>query len=78
MLRGRPLLAVYLASASATAASNLTTLEILAGGTIDMGGLSAAVDVMLSSDDVLDIKSGDLGLDYAMSDMALAFTPPTS
>ncbi len=78
LLGGSPFLAVDLAPASATAASNLTTLEILTGGTIDMGGLSAAVDVMLSSDDVLDIKSWDLGLDYAMGDMALAFAYDSS
>ena len=40
---------------------------------MDMGGLSAAVDVMLNSGDVLDIASWDLGLDYAMGDMARAF-----
>ena len=38
-----------------------------------MGGLSAAIDVAVSSADVIDIQSWDLGLNYAMGDMALAF-----
>jgi len=51
----------------------LESLEILTGGTIDMGGISAAVDVAISSADVVDILSWDLGIDYAMGDMGLAF-----
>jgi len=38
-----------------------------------MGGISAAVDVAISSADVVDILSWDLGIDYAMGDMCLAF-----
>ena len=54
-------------------ASAPSNLEILTGGTIDMGGLSASVDVMLNSSNVVDIASWDLGLDYAMGDMSVAF-----
>ena len=68
LLGANPFVAIDLAPNSAPA-----SLEILTGGTMDMGGLSAAVDVMLNSGDVLDIASWDLGLDYAMGDMALAF-----
>ena len=59
-------------------------LEILTGGTIDIGGLSAAVDVKLGTDgdptddtavinpaDFLDIAGWDLGLSYAFGDMAV-------
>ncbi len=68
LLGANPFLAVDLAPNAAP-----SSLEILTGGTIDMGGLSAAVDVMLNSGDVLNIVSWDLGLDYAMGDMALSF-----
>ena len=73
LLGANPFLAVDLAPTTADGASNLTNLEILTGGTIDLGGLSAAVDVSLLSDDVLEIGSWDLGLDYTMGDMAVAF-----
>ena len=64
LLGANPFVAVDLAPASAP-----SNLEILTGGTIDMGGLSASVDVMLNSSNVVDIASWDLGLDYAMGDM---------
>ena len=73
LLGANPFLAVDLAPTTADGASNLTNLEILTGGTIDLGGLSAAVDVSLLSTDVLEIGSWDLGLDYTMGDMAVAF-----
>ena len=73
LLGANPFLAVDLAPTTADGASNLTNLEILTGGTIDLGGLSAAVDVSLLSTDVLNIGSWDLGLDYTMGDMAVAF-----
>ena len=60
-------------------------LEIITGGTIDIGGLSASFDVKLGTDgdptddtaainpaDFLDIAGWDLGLSYAMGDMAVA------
>ena len=53
---------------------SLNSLEVLTGGTIDMGGLSAAIDVELdNADGVIGIGSWDLGLDYAMGDMAVSF-----
>ena len=73
LLGANPFLAVDLAPTTASGASNLSNLEILTGGTIDMGGLSASVDVMLNSSNVVDIASWDLGLDYAMGDMSVAF-----
>ncbi len=74
LLGANPFIAVDLAPTTNPAVpSSLENLEILTGGTIDMGGLSAAVDVALTSDDVVDIVGWDLGLDYAMGDMALSF-----
>ena len=78
LLGANPFLAVDLAPTTADGASNLTNLEILTGGTIDLGGLSAAVDVSLLSADVLEIGSWDLGLDYTMGDMAVAFAYDSS
>ena len=78
LLGANPFLAVDLAPTTADGASNLTNLEILTGGTIDLGGLSAAVDVSLLSTDVLEIGSWDLGLDYTMGDMAVAFAYDSS
>lgn len=59
-------------------------LEILTGGTIDLGGVSASVDVELGSDadptddpanvtpaDFLGVAGWDLGLSYALGDMAV-------
>ena len=68
LLGANPFVAIDLAPAAAPA-----NLEILTGGTIDMGGLSAAVDVAISSSDVVDILSWDLGLDYSLGDMAVSF-----
>ena len=68
MLGANPFVAVDLAPNTGP-----NNLEVLTGGTIDMGGLSAAIDVAVSSADVIDIQSWDLGLNYAMGDMALAF-----
>ena len=54
-------------------------LEILTGGTIDMGGLSAAVDVALGSGtDPLAINGWDLGLDYSLGDMSVSFATDSS
>jgi len=67
-----PYIAVDLEAATLTDPSNLANLDILTGGTLNLGGLTAAVDVMLNAEDVLDITSWDLGLDYAMGDMAVS------
>ena len=68
MLGASPYVALDLAPNSAP-----SSLEILTGGTIALGGLSAAIDVAVSSADVVDIQSWDLGMNYAMGDMGLAF-----
>ncbi len=67
-----PYIAVDLEAATLAAPSNLANLDILTGGTLNLGGLTAAVDVMLNAEDVLDITAWDLGLDYAMGDMAVS------
>ncbi len=79
LLGANPFVAVDLAPGRALNAN----LEILTGGTIDMGGLSAAIDIKLGTDTATaadadsaaftSIAAWDLGLDYAMGDMALAF-----
>jgi len=69
LLGANPYLAVDL-----QAERSLNSLEVLTGGTIDMGGLSAAIDVELdNAAGVIGIGSWDLGLDYAMGDMAVSF-----
>jgi len=68
LLGANPYFAVDLAPTG-----TLNDLEVLTGGTIDMGGLAVSVDVELNSADVVDIVGWDLGMDYAMGDMALAF-----
>ena len=50
-----PYIAVDLEAATLAAPSNLANLDILTGGTLNLGGLTAAVDVMLNAEDVLDI-----------------------
>ena len=74
LLGANPYLAVDLAPSTDTFVSSLNSLEVLTGGTIDMGGLSAAVDIELdNADGVIGIGSWDLGLSYAMGDMAVDF-----
>ena len=79
LLGANPYVAIDLTSGSALDAN----LEILTGGTIDMGGLSASVDIKLGTDSAeatdadsaafTSISAWDLGLNYAMGDMAMAF-----
>jgi len=67
ILGANPYIAVDLAKGS-----NLGDLEVITGGTIDLGGLSAAVDVALDNPaDVFGVSAWDLGLSYAMGDMTL-------
>ena len=73
LLGANPFIAIDLAPTTDDALNSLDNLEIITGGTIDMGGLSVAVDVALNSDDVVDIVGWDLGMDYAMGDMAVSF-----
>ena len=74
LLGANPYLAVDLAPSTAEDLSTLQNLEILTGGTIDLGGLSAGVDIELANDGGnIGIGAWDLGLDYAMGDMAVSF-----
>ena len=59
--------------AAVAAAGSAGAVDVTLGGSIDMGGLSAAVDVALNSGNVVDIASWDLGLDYSLGDMAVSF-----
>ena len=69
LLGANPYVAVDLAPES-----SLNSLEVLTGGTIDMGGLTAAVDIELdNADGVIGIGSWDLGLGYSMGDADVDF-----
>lgn len=58
---------------------SLGNLEIITGGTFDLGGLSAAFDVALDNpSDVFGISAWDLGGSYAMDDLALGFATDSS
>jgi hypothetical protein len=65
---------------------SLGGLEIITGGTINLGGLSAAVDVALDNDksstatddDLFGVSTWDLGATYAMGDLSLAFATDSS
>jgi hypothetical protein len=58
---------------------SLGNLEIITGGTFDLGGLSAAFDVALDNpSDVFGISAWDLGGSYAMGDLALGFATDSS
>jgi hypothetical protein len=69
MLGANPYIAVDLASGD-----SLNSIEVLTGGTISLGGLSASIDVEVgnNADGLMGIGSWDLGLDYSMGDMGLA------
>ena len=74
ILGANPYLAVDLA-----AGSTLGSLEVVTGGTIDLGGLSAAIDVALDNPtDVFGVSDWDLGATYAMGDLSLAFATDSS
>jgi hypothetical protein len=74
ILGANPYIAVDLAKGS-----QLGSLEVITGGTIDLGGLSAAIDVALDNpDDVFGISSWDLGASYAMGDLSLGFATDSS
>jgi hypothetical protein len=69
LLGANPYLAVDLAKND-----SLNSLEVLTGGTIDMGGLTAAVDVKLkNTSEEVGIESWDLGLGYSMGDADVDF-----
>ena len=58
---------------------SLGDIEVITGGTFDLGGLSAAFDVALDNpSDVFGISAWDLGGSYAMGDLALGFATDSS
>ena len=68
LMGANPYLAMDLA-----AGDTLSDIEVITGGTMDLGGVSAAFDMSLNNgDDLLSITDWDLGLSYAMGDMSLA------
>ena len=74
ILGANPYLAVDLARGN-----SLGDLEVITGGTIDLGGLSASIDVALDNPtDVFGVSSWDLGATYALGDLALAFATDSS
>jgi len=74
ILGANPYIAVDLAKGS-----QLGSLEVVTGGTIDLGGLSAAIDVALDNpEDVFGISSRDLGASYAVGDLSLSAATDSS
>jgi hypothetical protein len=68
LMGANPYLAMDLAKGD-----TLSDIEVITGGTMDLGGVSAAFDMALNNgDDLLSITDWDLGLAYAMGDMSLA------
>jgi len=58
---------------------SLGDIEVITGGTFDLGRLALAFDVALDNPtDVLGISSWDLGATYAMGDLALGFATDSS
>jgi hypothetical protein len=58
---------------------SLGALEVITGGTIDLGGLSASIDVALDNPtDVFGVSAWDLGATYALGDLGLAFATDSS
>ena len=74
LLGANPYLAMDLAKGD-----SLGALEVITGGTIDLGGVSAAVDVALDNPaDVWGISTWDLGMSYDMGDLSLGFATDSS
>ena len=74
ILGAHPYIAVDLNSGD-----SLGALEVITGGTIDLGGLSASIDVALDNPtDVFGVSAWDLGATYALGDLGLAFATDSS
>ena len=57
----------------------LGDIEVITGGTFDLGGLSAAFDVALDNPaDIFGISAWDLGANYAMGDLAVGIATDSS
>ena len=69
LMGANPYLAMDLA-----AGDSLSDLEVITGGTMDLGGVSAGFDMVLGNgDDLLSISAWDLGMAYDMGDLSLGF-----
>ena len=69
LMGANPYLAMDLA-----AGNSLSDLEVITGGTMDLGGVSAGFDMVLGNgDDLLSISAWDLGMAYDMGDLSLGF-----
>ena len=74
LMGANPYLAMDLA-----AGDSLSDLEVITGGTMDLGGVSAGFDMVLGNgDDLLSISAWDLGMAYDMGDLSLGFATDSS
>ena len=61
------------------AGDSLSDLEVITGGTMDLGGVSAGFDMVLGNGaDLLSISAWDLGMAYDMGDLSLGFATDSS
>ena len=68
LMGANPYLAMDLA-----ATDTLSDIEVITGGTLDLGGMAAGFDMVLGNgEDLLSITAWDLGLAYDVGDMSLA------
>jgi hypothetical protein len=68
LMGANPYLAMDLA-----ATNTLSDIEVITGGTLDLGGMAAGFDMVLGNgEDLLSITAWDLGLAYDVGDMSLA------
>jgi hypothetical protein len=68
LMGANPYLAMDLA-----ATNTLSDIEVITGGTLDLGGMAAGFDMVLGNgEDLLAITAWDLGLAYDVGDMSLA------
>jgi hypothetical protein len=68
LMGANPYLAMDLA-----ATDTLSDIEVITGGTLDLGGMAAGFDMVLGNgEDLLAITAWDLGLAYDVGDMSLA------
>ena len=68
LLGANPFVAIDLAPDSA-----LGQLELLTGASVNLGGLIAAFDVKVGSDDLIAVDTWDLGVDYALGGLSVGF-----
>ena len=74
LLGANPYLAMDLA-----ANNTLSALEVITGGTMDLGGVSAGFDMVLGNgSDLLSVTAWDLGMAYDMGDLSLGFATDSS